>query len=127
MLRHESSAPARGAARQNVTPFHAATVVAVALVALTFAAAALPGACWAKTYNVDADHSSVTFRVRHLFTEVEGRFTQYKGTLTFDPEKPEATKVDGSIQAASIDTNTKQRDDDLRSANFFDVAKFPDI
>jgi polyisoprenoid-binding protein YceI len=95
--------------------------------AVALAACVLPSVCWAKTYTVDPDHSSVTFRVRHLFTEVEGRFGQYKGTVVFDPQKPEAAKVTGTIQAASVDTDVKQRDDDLRSANFFDVPKFPDI
>jgi polyisoprenoid-binding protein YceI len=95
--------------------------------ALTFAAASLPGVCWAKTYTVDPDHSSVTFRVRHLFTEVEGRFRQYKGTIVFDPATPETAKVQGTIAPTSVDTDVKQRDDDLRSSNFFDVAKFPEM
>jgi len=95
--------------------------------ALTFAASLVPGLGWAKTYTVDPDHSSVTFRVRHLFTEVQGRFRQFKGTIVFDPASPETAKVDGTIQAGSVDTDVKQRDDDLRSANFFDVAKTPEI
>jgi len=95
--------------------------------ALTFAAASLPGVCWAKTYTVDPDHSSVTFRVRHLFTEVEGRFRQFKGTIVFDPATPETAKVQGTIAPTSVDTDVKQRDDDLRSSNFFDVAKFPEM
>jgi polyisoprenoid-binding protein YceI len=94
---------------------------------VAFAVALLPSVCWAKTYTVDPDHSSVTFRVRHLFTEVEGRFKQFKGTIAFDPAKPEETKVQGGIAAASIDTNNDKRDEDLRSSNFFDVAKTPDI
>jgi len=94
---------------------------------LAFAAASLPGVCWAKTYTVDPDHSSVTFRVRHLFTEVEGRFRQFKGTIVFDPATPETAKVQGTIAPTSVDTDVKQRDDDLRSSNFFDVAKFPEM
>ena len=95
--------------------------------ALTFAASLAPGVCWAKTYTVDPDHSSVTFRVRHLFTEVEGRFEKFKGTIVFDPAAPETAKVEGTIEAGSVDTNVKQRDDDLRSPNFFEVAKFPQL
>jgi len=95
--------------------------------ALVFAAASLPGVCWAKTYTVDPDHSSVTFRVRHLFTEVQGRFRQFKGTIVFDPATPETSKVEGTIAPTSVDTDVKQRDDDLRSSNFFDVAKFPEM
>jgi len=95
------------------------------LVAL--AAVAFPVLAHAKTFTVDPDHSSVGFGVRHLFTEVQGRFTQYKGTVDFDPAQPEAAKVQGSVQATSVDTDVDQRDQDLRSANFFDVAKYPEI
>jgi polyisoprenoid-binding protein YceI len=95
--------------------------------ALVFAASLLPRVGWAKTYTVDPDHSAVTFGVRHLFTEVQGRFRQFKGTIVFDPASPETAKVNGAIQAGSVDTDVKQRDDDLRSANFFDVAKTPEI
>jgi polyisoprenoid-binding protein YceI len=94
---------------------------------LALAAVALPALAQAKTYTVDPDHSSVTFGVRHLFTEVQGRFKQYKGTIEFDPAAPEAAKVQGSVQASSVDTDVAQRDEDLRSANFFDVTNHPEI
>jgi polyisoprenoid-binding protein YceI len=94
---------------------------------LVVAAVLFPALAQAKTFTVDPDHSSVGFGVRHLFTEVQGRFTQYKGTVVFDPAKPEEAKVEGSVQAASVDTDVDQRDEDLRSANFFDVAKYPEI
>jgi len=94
------------------------------------AAAALmvmPGPALAKTYTVDRDHSAVSFRIRHLFTEVQGRFLEFQGTIVFDPAKPDATQVKGAIVAKSIDTDNQKRDDHLRTAEFFDVAQFPDI
>jgi len=81
----------------------------------------------AATYRVDPAHSSVLFHIRHLFTTVTGRFSTFEGTIVYDDKQAAATKVDGSIDAASIDTNVKKRDDHLRSADFFDVEKFPKI
>lgn len=85
------------------------------------------GAARATTYAVDAAHTSVNFRVKHLFTYVDGRFSRFEGTLTFDPEAPGETSVSGTIQAASIDTNVEKRDAHLRSADFFDVERYPTI
>jgi polyisoprenoid-binding protein YceI len=81
----------------------------------------------AKTYTIDRSHSSVGFRIRHLVSRVDGRFKDFAGTLTYDPAAPEKSSVDVTVQAASIDTDTPRRDDDLRSENFFDVAKFPTL
>jgi polyisoprenoid-binding protein YceI len=81
----------------------------------------------AATYNVDPAHTSVQFRVRHLFTTVTGRFESFDGKIIFDDKAPAQTRVDGAIDAATINTNVKKRDDHLRSADFFDVAKFPKI
>ena len=94
------------------------------------AAAALmvmPAPALAKTYTVDRDHSAVSFRIRHLFTEVQGRFLDFQGTIEFDPAKPDATQVKGNIVAKSIDTDNQKRDDHLRTGDFFNVAQFPDI
>jgi polyisoprenoid-binding protein YceI len=65
--------------------------------------------------------------VRHLFTNVEGRFRTFDGQIVFDPAAPEKTMVKGSIDVTSIDTNVTKRDEHLRSPDFFDVAKFPKI
>src|SRR5947199_2813915 len=81
----------------------------------------------ATTYKVDPAHTSVEFRVRHLFTTVTGRFESFDGKIVFDEKEPAKTRVEGSIDAATINTNVKKRDDHLRSADFFDVAKFPKI
>src|SRR5262249_26783604 len=64
---------------------------------------------------------------RHLMSKVRGHFNDYAGTIVVDPAKPEAATVEFTIKAASIDTSNENRDKDLRSANFFDVEKFPEI
>jgi polyisoprenoid-binding protein YceI len=94
-------------------------------VALT-AAVALPVQA-ADTYNVDPSHSEAGFQIRHLVTQVRGKFTDYKGTIQVDPAKMTNSTVDFAIKAASIDTGNADRDKHLRSADFFDVEKFPEI
>ena len=81
----------------------------------------------AETYAIDKGHSSVEFRIRHFASKVSGRFGDFEGAIQADPAKPDASSVTFTIKAASIDTNNGHRDDDLRSPNFFDAAKFPEI
>ncbi len=83
--------------------------------------------CAPENYKIDPGHSSVAFKVRHLFSYVTGRFTKIDGTFTVDPDAVEKSSVTASVQTASIDTGNPKRDEDLRSPNFFDVAKFGDI
>ena len=80
-----------------------------------------------RTYKIDKSHSEVTFQVRHLVTRVRGRFSDFEGTVAINEGTPELSSVQFTIQAASIDTNEPQRDTHLRSADFFDVEKFPTI
>ncbi|MEK7400735.1 MAG: YceI family protein [Gemmatimonadota bacterium] len=78
------------------------------------------------TYQIDATHSSVEFAVKHLMiSTVRGRFSDVKGTLML-PESGDAT-VDITIGAQSISTGVDARDTHLRSADFFDVEKFPEL
>jgi polyisoprenoid-binding protein YceI len=100
-------------------------LTAVALTALS-AAAALPAQA-ADIYNIDPGHSQVGFQVRHLVTQVSGKFNDYKGAVQLDPAKLEGSSVDFAIKTASIDTGVPDRDKHLRSADFFDVEKFPEI
>ncbi len=90
-------------------------------------ATALPGASAAERLKIDPDHSTVGFSVRHLFTRVHGQFRSFEGTLEFDETSVESSKVSATIQAASVDTNVKARDEDLRSSRFFDVEKHPTL
>lgn len=80
------------------------------------------------TWTIDPAHSSVEFAVRHLMiTTVRGRFTGVKGTVTVDEAEPAKSTVEVVIDAASIDTREPQRDTHLRSADFFDVERFPTL
>lgn len=84
-------------------------------------------AAWAETYSLDRAHTSVQFRIRHLFTTVTGRFEAYDGKIVYDAKAPDKAKVEGSIDVASINTGVGKRDDHLRSPDFFDVAQYPKI
>ena len=81
----------------------------------------------ADTYTFDKSHTNVGFQVRHIFTNVSGKFTDFAGTIQIDRAKPEASTVEFTIQATSIDTSEPRRDQHLRSADFFDVANNPTI
>lgn len=81
----------------------------------------------ADTYVIDRNHSAVEFRIRHFASKVHGRFSDFEGTIEADPARPEASLVTFTIKTASVDTNNGNRDNDLRSPNFFEVAKFPEI
>jgi polyisoprenoid-binding protein YceI len=84
-------------------------------------------AAWAATYVIDTDHSSVEFKIRHLFSYVKGSFNQFEGTIEHELGKPDRWKASAVIQAASIDTRVQKRDDHLRSKDFFDVEKHPTL
>jgi polyisoprenoid-binding protein YceI len=79
-------------------------------------------------WELDPAHSSIEFSVKHMMmTTVRGRFTKFRGTLTADEEHPEGCCVEVVIDAASIDTGSPDRDAHLRSADFFDVERYPTI
>ena len=90
--------------------------------------ALLAGAVQAETYTVDKAHSEVLFSVRHMgVSKVTGRFNEFTGVVNGEPGKPQEASVEFTIKATSIDTNDAGRDKHLRSADFFDVEKFPEI
>jgi polyisoprenoid-binding protein YceI len=79
------------------------------------------------TWSVDPAHSSVEFSVKHMgIANVRGKFTEFEGTLEMS-EDLAASRVRGSVKVASIDTGEAQRDDHLRSPDFFNVEAFPEI
>jgi len=89
---------------------------------------AVPSVQSRTTWAIDPVHSSVEFAVRHLMiTTVKGRFTDVQGTVVLDGADPAGAAVDITIGAASIDTREAQRDAHLRSADFFDVERFPTL
>ena len=79
-------------------------------------------------WNFDVAHSNVDFVVRHMMvTNVRGEFGQFNGTLNFDPANPGATSVDVTIDASSVNTGVADRDNHLRSPDFFDAANYPNL
>ena len=99
------------------------------MLALVFAGLALGslGSAQAavETYDIDPVHTWVGFTVSHFFTKVPGYFSKVKGTIVVDRDHLENSTVEVGIEVASITTNTKMRDDDLRSTNFFAAATYP--
>lgn len=83
----------------------------------------------AKTaWKLDPTHTIVEFSAKHLMiTTVKGRITDIEGTIYADEANPQDSSVEVTLNAASIDTRTEQRDNHLRSADFLDVEKFPTI
>jgi len=98
---------------------------------LLFLVAALSGGALTahadETYKIDPVHSSISFKVRHFFSYVNGSFKKFEGTISVDRDHPEKSSVTATIDAASIDTKNEKRDADLRSEHFFEVAKYPTI
>jgi len=93
---------------------------------VTVASLALPGLALASTWAIDPDHSSTGFKVRHLMvSNVKGNFNKFSGTVDINDKDITKSKVDVAIDTNSINTNVQKRDEHLRSADFFDVAKFP--
>lgn len=97
------------------------------LAAATAAGLLYAGGAEAVQYKVDTDHTTVGFRIRHLFSHVEGRFDRFEGTIEFDKASLDATKVKGAIETSSINTNVAERDKHLRAKDFFDVDTYPKI
>ena len=98
-----------------------------ALALAGLAAVAFPVLADLEVFTFDKAHTLVGFRIRHFVSRVEGRFNKFDGTIWMDRQNPSASKVELTIQTDSIDTANENRDKDLRSENFFDVAKYPTI
>ena len=81
----------------------------------------------ADAFTIDKSHSDASFTVRHFVSKVHGRFGDFAGAIQLDPAKPDASSVVFTIKTTSIDTNNGDRDNHLRSPDFFDAAKFPEI
>jgi polyisoprenoid-binding protein YceI len=80
------------------------------------------------TYRIDPQHAGAHFKVRHMMiSNVRGEFSGITGSVEFDPANLAASRVEASIDAATISTREPQRDKHLRSSDFLDVARFPAI
>ncbi|MBU2489461.1 MAG: YceI family protein [Proteobacteria bacterium] len=102
-------------------------VFAILALALALALAAVPGQA-ADTYTLDPVHTSLVFSIKHLGVSwVWGRFNQVEGSYVLDRKDEAACSVSLTVDAASVDTHVEKRDEHLRSADFFNVEKFPKI
>ncbi len=87
---------------------------------------ALPALVLAASWNIDPDHSNIGFKVRHLMvSNVKGSFEKVSGAVDINDKDITKSKVEVTIDTASINTNVQKRDEHLRSADFLDVTKFP--
>jgi len=93
--------------------------------ALLFGAASLASA--SEAYTIDSHHSEATFRIRHFMSKVTGKLPGVSGVVNIDKANPAASNVDVTIKTAAIDTGEPDRDKHLRSADFFDAEKYPEI
>jgi len=101
--------------KKSLLPVALATVLGIA---------SLPAL--AETWNVDPAHSTVGFSVRHMMvSNVKGSFGKFTASVDGNPADPASAKISAKIEIASVDTRDAKRDDHLRSADFFDAAKFP--
>ena len=97
------------------------------LISLT-ALLATPAFAQTSTWNIDTAHSAAQFTVRHMgISNANGNFTKTSGTVQLDEKDITKSPVEATIDVASIDTRVADRDNDLKSDHFFDVAKFPTI
>lgn len=78
-------------------------------------------------YRFDPAHCAITFQIKHIFVNVSGRFSDFSGSVSFDPEDLDGSFFDVKVLAASLDTFVEMRNTHLRSPDFFDVATFPEI
>lgn len=96
------------------------------LIATLMAGLLIGSGAFAAAYKVDPSHTNVGFKVKHMMiSTVSGKFNTFTGT--YDLDKGQFKALSGQIKTASIDTGIAKRDDHLRSADFFDATKFPDI
>ncbi len=96
------------------------------ILALT-TALTLAHASAAEKFEIDPVHSTIGFKVKHLFSYVSGRFNDVQGTITGDAAKPEESSVEVKIATKSVNTANEKRDTHLRSPDFFDAEKFPEM
>lgn len=79
------------------------------------------------TYEITHVYSNVSFSITKFFFKEDGGFRQYSGEILYDPDHPERSHVQMTVQAASIDTRNEERDRVLRSDDFFDVTHYPTL
>lgn len=97
------------------------------LVATVLWTGSVSTAAIAADYKVDDTHTTVGFKVKHLFSKVQGQFKKFEGTFSYDPTDLAQWKAKAVIDATSIDTNVAKRDEHLKSKDFFEAETYPTI
>jgi polyisoprenoid-binding protein YceI len=97
------------------------------LIAAVVIAGLSPAVLANETYRFDSSSSTIGFRVRQFLGTTHGKFTKFNGKMDVDREHPQNSSVTAQIDVRSIDTRIKKRDNHLRSAEFFNVEKFPQM
>ena len=97
------------------------------LIAAVLISSLTPAVLGNETYRFDASGSTISFSVLQFLGTTHGKFTKFSGKIDVDRERPENSSVTTRIDVRSIDTRIKKRDDHLRSSEFFNVEKFPQI
>lgn len=99
------------------------------ILAVSLGLAAAPATAAAtSTWKIDPAHSEVGFKVKHLaVSNVRGNFTKFSGMVKLDEKDISKSKVEVTIDTGSVDTNNDKRDEHLRSADFFDSSKYPEM
>jgi polyisoprenoid-binding protein YceI len=97
------------------------------LLAVFVSTAVIPAASANEIYKFDPSGSTIGFSVHQFLGTTQGKFTSFSGKIDVDREHPENSSVTAQIDVRSIDTHIKKRDDHLRSPEFFNVEKFPQI
>src|SRR5258708_2784123 len=96
--------------------------------ALLSIAALAPVSAATTVWKIDPNHSAAHFSVRHLMvSNVRGEFGNVTGTITVDDQDVSKSTIEATIDATTVNTRVTARDNDLKSPNFFDVAKYPTI
>lgn len=86
------------------------------------------GALYAGTYNVDASHSNVGFKVKHMMiSNVSGKFNDFSGSFEYDEKTNTLKSLKGIVKVASVDTSNEKRDNHLKQSDFFAADKYPEI
>jgi len=86
------------------------------------------GALYAGTYNVDQSHSHVGFKIKHMMiSNVKGNFNNFNGSFVYDEKTKKIQQLNGTVVVDSINTDNTKRDNHLKSADFFDSTKYPNI
>ncbi|MGM0623736.1 MAG: YceI family protein [Campylobacterota bacterium] len=95
---------------------------------VTLGALVLASSLFGADMKIDKSHSNVGFEIRHMMiSKVDGRFTEFEGDISIDLDSKALTKLEATIDAASINTDNTKRDDHLRSEDFFYTTKYPEV